>query len=99
MFFVISFANIAQILDSQKYYHKQNNDLMFLNIKSIVFTENHQKKFRFGPFRVKCGSFRFNPIQSDSKPQEEMLQIEFFVSYYKSSLLVGERLTMGHVLF
>lgn len=39
---------------------------MFLNIKSIVFTENHQKKFRFGPFRVKCGSFRFNPIHSDS---------------------------------
>ncbi len=40
---------------------------MFLNIKSIVFTENHQKKFRFGPFRVKCGSFRFNPIQNHKK--------------------------------
>ena len=66
MFFVISFANIAQILDSQKYYHKQNNDLMFLNIKSIVFTENHQKSsvlVHFGSNAVQSDSIRFKTIR------------------------------------
>ena len=43
---------------------------MFLNIKSIVFTENHQKSsvlVHFGSNAVHSDSIRFNPIQNHKK--------------------------------